>query len=93
MTRICSPPRSLIEALAGSVHQHVALIEQQLHARTAHAFELRGDEVVEALAARFGVGHRSIAAQPWDGLSTSDARLATALGQREAMRCDAARAT
>ncbi len=36
-----------------SVHEHVTLIEKELHARTAHAFKLRGDEVIEALACGF----------------------------------------
>ncbi len=33
-----------------AVDRHVALIEEQLHARTANAVELRGDEMIEALA-------------------------------------------
>ena len=52
---ICSPPRSLSDALAWrTVDEHVALIEQELHARTADAFKLRGNEVIEALACGFG---------------------------------------
>ena len=54
---IRSPPRSLSEAFCAlAVDQHIALVDEQLHARAAHAFELRGQKLIEALAARFG-GH------------------------------------
>ena len=34
---------------ARAIDQHVALIEQQLHARAAYAVELRGEEMIETL--------------------------------------------
>ena len=37
-----------------AVDRDVALIEQQLHARAADAFKLRGEEVIEALAGGLG---------------------------------------
>ena len=51
-----------------AVDEDVALIEEQLDARTADAFELRGDEVVEALARGFRWNGDGRAAQPWVGL-------------------------
>ena len=38
--------------LALAVDQHIALLDEQLHARAAHAFELRGKKLIEPLAAR-----------------------------------------
>ena len=55
-----------------AVDRDIALIEEELHARTADALELRGDEVIEALAGGLGGDSKRNAAQPWDGLSISD---------------------
>ena len=48
----------------GAIDAYVSLIEQKLHAGTADALELRGDEMIEALAGGFrwngdGAGHVS----------------------------------
>ena len=49
-----SPPRSFSEAFSRlAVDQHIALVDEQLHARAAHALELRGQKMVEPLAACF----------------------------------------
>ena len=74
-----------------AVDGDVALIEEQLHARTADAFKLRGDEVIEALARGFGWdcdGARG-SAMGWP-FDVRMGRIATVDGGewRTAMRCD-----
>ncbi len=42
--------------LALAVHQHIALGHEKLHARAAHAFQLRGQKLIKSLPGGFG-GH------------------------------------
>src|SRR6201997_3545511 len=51
-----------------AIDEHIALVEEQLHARAAYAIELSGEEVVEARACGFkghGESARVSHGRPW----------------------------
>ena len=73
-----------------AIDEHVALIDQQLHARAADAFKLRGEEVVEALACGLRRERRWCAVQLMRMLSTS-CRRSTGSWQRASCSCNALR--